>query len=458
MSENNSTSIVIKNNIRIEVPESLRYMTTFILREQSDWFEDEIHFLRYYIKSGMKIIDIGANYGLYTLTLSNLIGRSGKIWAFEPTRSTSSCLRKSILKNNFHNINLIQAGLSNRCGKAKLYVSLNSELNSLSKEAAPTDKFEKISLMTLDHCKFKFNWKHIDFIKLDAEGEEIKILQQGHKTLTSLSPLIMFELKHGKTINLPLITQFQSMGYNCYRLVPGLNTLIKFNQNEKFDGFLLNLFCCKKDKEKLLEKEGVIVNKYGEDNIESNFIAHEFISDLAFWEPLKINLSIDNNDDSDDYLQILNLYIMSLSETASSSTRVSCLMAALKGVLRMIDKGENQIVRLTTFSRIAFDAGERTLGVKILFELIKQYFNNTDFAIDELFLPASPRYQHINPNGKNNEWLFSSIVEQYIEKHAFSSYFSKQHTLPLFNKINSLGFIDENMKKRHELVKNCYES
>ena len=79
-------------------------MTTFILLEQNDWFEDEIKFIRHFIKPGMSVVDIGANYGLYTLTIADLLGNSGKIWAFEPTEATSDCLRESISFNKFNNV------------------------------------------------------------------------------------------------------------------------------------------------------------------------------------------------------------------------------------------------------------------------------------------------------------------------------------------------------------------
>ena len=86
-------------------------------------------------------------------------------------------------------------------------------------------------------------------------------MKKGEKTLSLSSPLIMFELKHGHTVNLPLINRFKDMGYESYRLIPGLNTLIPFDQNEPFDGFLLNLFCCKEDKATQLEEEGILARR-----------------------------------------------------------------------------------------------------------------------------------------------------------------------------------------------------
>lgn len=458
MSEDNVTSITIVNNVSVTVPASPKLMTNFVLQEQNDWFEDEIGFMRYFIKPGMRVVDIGANYGLYTLTIANIIGDSGKIWAFEPTKATAECLKKSIVANNFKNTKLIQFGLSDRIGKAKFYTSQNSELNSLSKDANSNlhTRTEKISLLTLDHCMHKYAWNDIDFIKIDAEGEEANILKKGKKTLSSLSPLIMFELKHGENINLSLINRFKNMGYDSYRLIPGLNTLIPFDHNEPFDGFLLNLFCCKEDRAKLLESEGIIVRSWVEKNTNNDSLAQEYIGKLAYSDPLNPYIFTAKVDGSDKYLEILNSYIMSLSKTASSSDRVGYLMNSLKNLRSMVEKGEQRIERLVTFSRIAFDAGERSFGVRILSNLIDKYSTNINYKINELFLPASQRYDSISPNAKINEWLFSSILEKCIEKHHYSSYFTQKSTLPLFDKLNDLGFIGEDMRRRHHLVKDCF--
>ncbi len=132
----------------------------------------------------------------------------------------------------------------------------------MSKDSSPGNQHETISLLTLEYCKHKYKWENVDFIKLDAEGEESNILIKGRKALSALSPLIMFELMHGKEVNISLINRFKAMGYDSYRLIPRLNTLIPFDHNEKHDGYLLNLFCCKKDKAKRLEDEGFIVKSW----------------------------------------------------------------------------------------------------------------------------------------------------------------------------------------------------
>lgn len=452
----NTSNITIINDIHVTVPASLEYMTTYILQEQNDWFEDEIKFIRYFIKPGMKVIDIGANYGLYTLTIAKIIGESGRIWAFEPTETTAVCLRESISNNKFNNVKLIQAGLSNKIGSAKLFTSPNSELNSLSKGALPGSQHETISLLTLDHCKYKYNWDNIDFIKLDAEGEESNILQKGRKALTALSPLIMFEIKHGKEVNLPLINRFKAMGFDSYRLIPSLNTLIPFDHTKKYDGYLLNLFCCKKDKTKQLEDEGFIVKHRVQVNTINNAPAIQHIDKLAYSSLLNNEADTSKLSASDDYLFILNSFILSLSDTMELTDRLSYLMNSLDRLRIMLSRGEKRVERLVTFSRIAFNAGERELGVKILSDLYNKYSSNISYKLCELFLPASSRYDNITPNKNINDWLFSSILEQLIEKHAFSTYYTKGKTLPLFKQLNDLGYMNEKMEGRYTLLKACF--
>lgn len=450
-SRNKSDKYIIKNNVTIVAPRSHRLMTPFVLKEQNDWFEDEIKFLRHYIRDGMKILDIGANYGVYALTMAKLIGPSGRLWAFEPTASTASYLSEGIKANKFKNITLLQVGLSNKTGKAKLFTSDNAELNSLTKAAVPDAHSETISLVTLDYCMNKYNWNRLDFIKLDAEGEECNILKKGRNTLTALSPLIMFEFKHGDSVNFSLISSFKMLGYSCYRLIPVLNILVPFDPNETFDNYQLNIFCCKEDKSKQLEEEGWLVCQWVVDTKGDKDKARKYIESTGYGNT--IGSHIDYEDTSEMYMETINSYLSSISTEISASNRVGLLMSSLDAVKRLLKQGNQSIEQLTTFSRIAIDAGERALGVKILKQLIDQYPSDLSFNIREPFLPATNTFDDINPDNNLNGWLFSSILEQFIKKSAFSSIFNPQHMQPLFERLQGLGFISSDMNRRKELIK-----
>jgi len=456
MSVPDTTSIRIAGDITVTVPASPRLMTTYILMEQQDWFEDEMNFIRSFIKSGMKVVDVGANYGCYTLTIAGITGDTGKVWAIEPTETTAICLRDSIRSNDFNNIELIQAGLSNKSGHAELFTSENSELNSLSSDAAVGNRHETIKLLTLDQCSEDYGWNNIDFIKLDAEGEEVNILNGGEATLATMSPLIMFELKHGDRINTPLIKRFNETGYSCYRLIPGLNILVPFDYTKPFDSFLLNLFCCKEDKARQLEESGIIVREYETTPDPDHGVIDKYLGSLPCAEGIDQQQEISEKKNVNEYLDILSAYIMALQQSTSSHIRIACLMLAKEKMRAMLASGEQDSARLTTFSRIAFDAGERQLGVRILGNLIKKHASDINFNLDEMFLPASRKYDDIVPGSRINAWLMSSIIEQYIIKSAYSTFFTRQRMAPLFVGLQRLGYMNEDMQRRYRLMATCF--
>jgi hypothetical protein len=150
-------------------------------------------------------------------------------------------------------------GLSKEIGVANLSLNDNSELNSLVKNSVNIGPFELVEITTLDECMKIFNWEKIDFIKIDAEGEEENIIQGGLDFFKIKSPLVMFEIKAGDQVNLDLMRQFESLGYKVFKLIPGLNILAPWRNNEIADGYLLNLFCCKSDRAKLLYDQGVLI-------------------------------------------------------------------------------------------------------------------------------------------------------------------------------------------------------
>ena len=102
------------DGIKVVVPDSLDLITPYVLREQLDWFEDEIRFLRRMLQPGQQIVDIGANYGVYTLSIAKVVGSSGHVWSFEPAATTAALLNQSIAANNFDQVTLEQCALSEK--------------------------------------------------------------------------------------------------------------------------------------------------------------------------------------------------------------------------------------------------------------------------------------------------------------------------------------------------------
>jgi len=255
-----TTTLALVDGVRVIVPDSLNLITTYVLREQEDWFEDEIKFLRLLLQPAQRVIDIGANYGVYTLSMAKLVGSAGRVWAFEPASKTASLLAASIAANNFGQVVLEQSALSSEKGTAQLSLNDNSELNALVYDHGCNDETETVDITTLDECLEARDWQEIEFLKLDAEGEEANILRGGIHFFSKESPLVQYEVKAGAELHMELVQAFTELGYNSYRLVPGLNLLVPFDDKEPVDGYLLNLFSCKPDRAAKLADRGFLVD------------------------------------------------------------------------------------------------------------------------------------------------------------------------------------------------------
>lgn len=74
------------------------------------------------LEPGAWVIDVGANVGLYTLRMSELVGPRGRVIAFEPVASTFEILTATCRFAAHDNISLINAAASDRAGLVSMSV------------------------------------------------------------------------------------------------------------------------------------------------------------------------------------------------------------------------------------------------------------------------------------------------------------------------------------------------
>ena len=129
------------------------------------------------------IFDVGANIGDYSdIIKKNFESKkvTFKLHLFEPTRDCFIELKKKFLDNN---IVLNNFGASNQNTVSKIfYDNKKSGLTSLYQRnlsfyKIKLDQSERIKLMRLDKYIEEKNIMHINFIKIDVEGHEVKVLE-----------------------------------------------------------------------------------------------------------------------------------------------------------------------------------------------------------------------------------------------------------------------------------------
>jgi protein O-GlcNAc transferase len=455
------------DGVRIVVPDSLDLITPYVLREQQDFFEDELPFVRHLLQPGQHVIDIGANYGVYTLPMAQKVGASGHVWAFEPAPSTAQFLAQGIAANGFGHVTLEQKAVSSASGNAQLAVNVHSELRSIVHGAAPPGGSEKVSLVTLDDCMDRYRWVDIDLIKIDAEGEEANIVKGGRRFFSNLAPLVQYELRKNATdMNFDLIRDFAAIGYDSYRLLPGLNLLVPFDAESPPDSYLLNLFCCKAARADRLAARRVLLrsadlagvgeslgtNQNGSDG-GANYQWQRALAHLAYAVPLASTWAMaEEAGECADVHRALSFYARSRDAALSMAERFRALEVSFLQ-FRALCEREPSRLRLASLARVAHDFGERAVVVNALTRLVESIRLTGVVDPNEPFLAPLERFDSIAPGEALGNWILGAALEQLERRESFSSFYVGPSARDRLEAIHALGFGSPDMERRLELVR-----
>lgn len=142
---------------------------------------------------GLTCIDIGANIGYFTCFLYKQNVKT--IYSFEPDPVSFSYLSKNT--KDKANIVINNIAISSKNEELKLYLHPESSgKNRIS--MSPDWHSIEISALSLDHyLKESNNVEKVDFIKIDVEGHEMKVLQGAKNTIRKFRPFIYIEFSPG---------------------------------------------------------------------------------------------------------------------------------------------------------------------------------------------------------------------------------------------------------------------
>jgi len=138
------------------------------------------------IKPGDTCIDIGANFGYYSVLLSALAGNSGKTVAIEPNPGVAKLLRMSASLNS-PGFTVAEVALADKAGELQLTIpdELFGSATIVDQEvmqSIPTTSVS-VKVKTLDELLQELNISKVDIIKMDVEGAEPLIFEGMEKTL-----------------------------------------------------------------------------------------------------------------------------------------------------------------------------------------------------------------------------------------------------------------------------------
>lgn len=164
-------------------------------------FEPEVsEALRRYARPGMTAFDLGANAGHLTLLLAQLVGREGRVHAFEPVPEDARCLEETMRINALPNVTIHAAAVADRTGTAELAVAGAfdgaARLAELAVEngAATGRRLVRVPVVSLDDFCAREGLERVDLVKMDVEGAERLALAGMEAVLARLRPVLVAEL------------------------------------------------------------------------------------------------------------------------------------------------------------------------------------------------------------------------------------------------------------------------
>lgn len=165
------------------------YEAPFNLAKYYKWF------LKYYMPGqGNTVVDAGAYNGHVSILLSQLVGPSGRVIAFEPDPANLQWSRRNFELNKCKNIELVEKGLWTEDTVLE-FNSNNSVASSVFYESPNSYKIQ-IPVTSLDNFFEKNIYSHCHFIKMNIEGSEIMALKGAIKTLTAFTPGLVVTTDH----------------------------------------------------------------------------------------------------------------------------------------------------------------------------------------------------------------------------------------------------------------------
>ena len=170
-------------------------LSFWMLRYLKIWDEPKINLIiNKSGKSDFTFIDIGCNYGAYSIPISKIV-KNSQIYAFDPSEKSISRIKENIKLNKIFNIELFNIGIAEKRKKVFFDDNINNYKNSGSFQISSNNHGKEILVESIDNLieqKIIKPKKKI-FIKMDIEGYEFYALQGLKKSLKNYKIFILFE-------------------------------------------------------------------------------------------------------------------------------------------------------------------------------------------------------------------------------------------------------------------------
>jgi FkbM family methyltransferase len=188
----------------------------------------ETALVRSILRPGMSFVDVGANWGYFTLFAASLVGSNGRVLSLEPDPRLFKILQENVTRSQLNQVTVLQVAAAHEPGTLKLAGYREDDGNfGLSRIVASYGSEQSVFQVksdSLDHILNRQSLNSVDLMKMDIEGAEafaIRGLRESlaerrvKRLLLELHPAQLTE--HGSSVS-TIIQNLQSSGYRAWTI------------------------------------------------------------------------------------------------------------------------------------------------------------------------------------------------------------------------------------------------
>jgi FkbM family methyltransferase len=220
--------IQLKATIRELIPPKYQVPAKYWFSALRGSLENELKILGLIVGDDDRVIDIGANRGVYAYRLWKL---GSRVEVFEPNPVCNRVLLAWAAEKSKVNVHCV--ALSDHQGSASLHIPIDEfgvehdASASMENNTATNFRDQSVVLRTLD----SYDFRDLQLIKLDVEGHEYSVIEGAIETMSSSKPAMLVEIEqrhNGRPISGVFKRIFES-GYRGFFLTcNGLEPLENF--------------------------------------------------------------------------------------------------------------------------------------------------------------------------------------------------------------------------------------
>ena len=143
------------------------------------------------ISPGAVVLDIGAQFGYYSLIAARRTGPNGRVYSFEPAPANFELLKKNVQINNYGNYIIpVQKAVGNTSCLLTLFLYKHSDSHGAYRHPdVAVEKTIRAECVTIDQF---LKGQLVDVVKMDIEGNEPSALQGMKNTISKSKSLVLF--------------------------------------------------------------------------------------------------------------------------------------------------------------------------------------------------------------------------------------------------------------------------